>query len=858
MFLNKRFAWATLFLVTLGALVYYPVWEPGGVDVAGLYDFYSAFGPNTYYFDRMMHEGDFPTWNPLLMCGTPFAANPQAWVLYPPHVLRGLLNLDPTPDSSAWSLWILLWLHSLWMAWGVIFLCRRHELTWTAALLAAVLTVFSALWVRRTAEAHFVFTSAWLPWTLLSLHYLITSTSIHTKLRSVSVTGLTLGLAVLGGFPQLFPYIGLFVFAYAVSLWVGTHGAPWKKLRVFGGDSGLTILAVVISGLIGAALLLPTFEFSQFSPRSGGQIVSGHRPEEWSLRYVWQSLVLFNGRTYEPETLRGFGVLGLMLSSLGVVFALVRRRHWPLLALLYVTVDVLIGQPMPLSVMVDAATPFAMVSVTRGADIGVMVAAILAGIGWDVLSNTGGRQWERVVASPLLGVIGVSAFWGWIRHLPDGQELPVSPVLRWWIAACVGLAIVNRLFKDNLRRWVALLLVFGVFGELLLWHDAYVPRLVIHKNHDKNWKTREGYDGSESMWRTNARGSIDRCNYNMWGLEPAMNGYDPLFIGRVRDVLSGPGRGKIYTRSIREKEIPARNTRGHLLMKRAFWLHRVVAEGSLPAKNQIYPSAEVAFVDNAAAFDIPQVSREDVIGLPSLKATEQRDIALRFLDRSRDRKGVRVSRWEGRWQRLTSHGVLRLEFRSQGTVSVFPSYRVPSHRRRHPLYRSVVRSKDVHEHVVWVPLPDVPAANLRVVFKSPSQFAVPSYLRATLHEVQNDYDDLIQVRSRSADEVMVDIAELELPMMLSIIDASYPGWHAEVDGQPAQLHRVNQAFKGLVLDQGQHRVRLWFSSPRMHWGMASAVLGLALAGGMLLGGVRRAVLMVLPFVRRFRSPRESS
>ncbi len=55
----------------------------------------------------------------------------------------------------------------------------------------------------------------------------------------------------------------------------------------------------------------------------------------------------------------------------------------------------------------------------------------------------------------------------------------------------------------------------------------------------------------------------------------------------------------------------------------------------------------------------------------------------------------------------------------------------------------------------------------------------------------------------------------------------YPGWQAKIDGQPAELLRVNVIQQGIVIPKGQHTVELVFS-PGSFW------LGLGITGAALL------------------------
>jgi len=60
-------------------------------------------------------------------------------------------------------------------------------------------------------------------------------------------------------------------------------------------------------------------------------------------------------------------------------------------------------------------------------------------------------------------------------------------------------------------------------------------------------------------------------------------------------------------------------------------------------------------------------------------------------------------------------------------------------------------------------------------------------------------------------------------------ETEYPGWVAWVDGRETAIHRVDVALRGVVVPDGQHRVRMEFR-PRVLW----VGLAITLATGALL------------------------
>lgn len=80
---------------------------------------------------------------------------------------------------------------------------------------------------------------------------------------------------------------------------------------------------------------------------------------------------------------------------------------------------------------------------------------------------------------------------------------------------------------------------------------------------------------------------------------------------------------------------------------------------------------------------------------------------------------------------------------------------------------------------------------------------------------------------------------------LVVADAYYPGWRAEVDGQPAPVERANYAFRAVPIPAGAHTIRLIFDPPlwRIGW-----LLALAAAIALL-------ALLILPSLLRPRNAR---
>ena len=90
--------------------------------------------------------------------------------------------------------------------------------------------------------------------------------------------------------------------------------------------------------------------------------------------------------------------------------------------------------------------------------------------------------------------------------------------------------------------------------------------------------------------------------------------------------------------------------------------------------------------------------------------------------------------------------------------------------------------------------------------------------------IGNRDGDFAQIVSWRPDRVEVDVDSLQ-PGILILHEAFYPGWFAEVDGQPARLLRANVLFRGVEISEGRHRVVFRFA-PFSFANLRDAAVGL--------------------------------
>ena len=88
----------------------------------------------------------------------------------------------------------------------------------------------------------------------------------------------------------------------------------------------------------------------------------------------------------------------------------------------------------------------------------------------------------------------------------------------------------------------------------------------------------------------------------------------------------------------------------------------------------------------------------------------------------------------------------------------------------------------------------------------------------------------VQVVERHQTRVQVSV-RTQRDGLLVLGDPWYPQWRVEVDGRPAELLRVDHAFRGVRVPAGDHRVVFSYQDRALQAGLAlSCVTALGLAG----------------------------
>ena len=119
--------------------------------------------PYALELEKSLMEGRFPFWNPLILSGHPFAANPLAGVWYPFGWLALLF-----PQPLGFNLLVLV--HLVWGGVGLYKLLQREGLLTEAALFGGLaLSLLPKLYAHYGAgHLTLLYAVPWTPWLLLA------------------------------------------------------------------------------------------------------------------------------------------------------------------------------------------------------------------------------------------------------------------------------------------------------------------------------------------------------------------------------------------------------------------------------------------------------------------------------------------------------------------------------------------------------------------------------------------------------------------------------------------------------------------------------------------------------------------
>ena len=250
---GSAWRWPIVALAAFGAVYIWEILTLTGIPVAR--DMQMFFVPQKHLLWEALQDGRIPLWTPFIGNGSPFLANLQSGVFYPPHWLYAIL-----PYFTAFNL--LLVIHFLLGGGFALLLCRRLGLSPVAAYVAAATWMFGGYFASLLNLVNALQGAAWAP----GLSWAALRWLDGGGRRAFALLIGICALAILAGEPQSF------IFASFAALTVGTlhltrAGPSARDLRALGGQGVLAV--IVVCGLV-MIQVLPTLELLSESSREGG------------------------------------------------------------------------------------------------------------------------------------------------------------------------------------------------------------------------------------------------------------------------------------------------------------------------------------------------------------------------------------------------------------------------------------------------------------------------------------------------------------------------------------------------------------------------------------------------------------
>lgn len=785
---------------------------PVNAALMGLPDSAAYFSPLAVYVDNALWSGEFPFWNPLVLCGYPAGANPQSALFYPPYLVRALLTFAGPPLASVISLRLFGAFHLLLGFAGALLLARRLGYSWPAAFVAGMCFSFNFLCVSSVVGAWVLIgTASWFPWMLLAARQAVLADVAAARMRWCAAVAAFTALALLAGAVQVFLYCVVLTGLYAAVTVFQAKGGDLKRPRILPAMVAPLLFlagAFLFAALLAMVALLPAQELAGLSSRGVES----------------QAAVSFkvdNGWTVFPYNFR---LVVMLLMFLGVARCGLHAA-FPALVLLLATLDLFTGWPAPLDMLLRAVSPFQLSSPNRVAVLLGLPVGLLAGLGADALQR--GRLGRAGTASAIFFVAaGAAAYHYW--------PFAATPALLFVYAVPLGALLVVLAVQRWRIQWLPVCVVLAIFAEQTSWNNAAILRSFA-KAAPETAGHLENIDlcRAARMETANARGLGPFAGALGYDLRASMGGCEPVQLENTHRYLCNHGSESMYARFVGADDVGGPNRQGSMLLKRKFWLSRQYAVGPPPPKNALYPVSVVTFLDEAVPGGVERVQRDDLPATPLQSSLVE--ATLRGKSEILEAGSAPVD--DAQREKVTTDRLLKYDFAllqpapghraAQFMISSrYPcraSFRVEDAETEEVLVTSRLKMTGMNQQVShWLPLPEAMRPfRIRVYTNLGSGFTVH---HAALQRERLDEDHLIRIEEYTANRARVRVGPLESSRVLTYVDADYPGWTASIDGAPTTLYRAHGAFKAVVLGPGEHLVTFEFVPTRSYFGAIVSIL----------------------------------
>lgn len=212
-----------------------------------------------HFWVRSVWSGHLPLWDPYAFAGRPLAGETQTAVWYPLHLLFALVPFNKNGVISPRFYHEYLAFNRFLGAVFMFALLRELRRSRLAAFIGACAFAMGGL-MEDMPWPHQIEACIWMPAALLFLVRSLRAVSRQRALFEAALSGLCLGLSILTGGVQ-FAMIAVICVVLA-ALWYGVTNRPaWPRVSL------VLAAIVVLTGAVGAAQLVPSFEYGHYALR---------------------------------------------------------------------------------------------------------------------------------------------------------------------------------------------------------------------------------------------------------------------------------------------------------------------------------------------------------------------------------------------------------------------------------------------------------------------------------------------------------------------------------------------------------------------------------------------------------------
>ncbi|MFP6580968.1 MAG: YfhO family protein [Candidatus Hydrogenedentota bacterium] len=800
-----------MFLVTFPEFFF----DTDSVRVAGTGDMHWYYAPMQFYLDTHVGNGDFPLWNSGTYSGMPLAAHPLAMAFYPPNLLRSILIDAQTPVETFMSLHALTLFHVILLSLGMYGLARQESLRRSTSLVISFSSAFSSIVVESmSSNPSFLYTTAWAPAILCCLAK--ATNSIDRRRQGwLLVAGLLYGHQILAGLPQIILYSTLMYILY-VLLSVRRTPDDVQTVRFYGSWVTRIALFGIVGALLGSALMLPASEYLGLSARAPGNFQKFEEFDKLTniqySGYVSHFVKLFF-KTPGLDSARETGAalnhmlftptVGVLIAVCAVALSGISRRIAIYLLLLYLLLDLNIGEPFPISSALGYISSMTSSSF-YGATLLVIPFGILAGLGIEkATSLDSSHRHNRLVLATL---IGISVFF--IAILPEPNAVRDSWSIKWMLIPACVLICVTLLHRHRIFHYaiLSLLLVESIACGIVTADINFEFLAFKEKFADLNAKPESTLDSGRTMWANDK-------NRHLWHGRRAISGYDPLPLDATSRILANPGEEKHFSRV----RTMSRNVSVASVLKRPFWLAANYVNGDLPEKTRLFPPAHVVFLTDDVALSLPRLELEDI---PETTIFEPK--VIQEFDFAAGTNFVTLP--EVQVKKRTC--AVRLIYSSPEPVFLSIMYIGRKTGERMSFKDLLLPISVGNSSSIELPAPNFSQMDVRIGLLGEDGKLGGTIWRVEILEDQADEIEHLEVVRDSPDDVIINLANIGGPRALVFTDAAYPGWRATIDGEPVSILQAHGAFKAVIVPTGDHKIRFEFRPWRVYVGIGISLVTL--------------------------------